>query len=446
MKQQLAAGLIALGLWWGAFGAAAAEPETSDRQAVDAGPVRALVMSTEGVGADGSLWRRLDDLNPGRFEFHHALLEMPGEAPDAAAVVLDKPERFAEFDVVIVHGRAWLGAMSPELRDGLTRRVREGAGFVGIDSPAGEVSAAGFEHLIGGRPRSDGTTGEIGVQIVAAEHPVTRGLPVGFALDGELHGLRGIDESGSLVLARGLPVIDADDILPHPVAWEKNLGQGRVFYTVLGRDARTLEDEHFVSLISNAIAWAADAPRPDAEGVYTLFDGTSTDGWAMTGPGEFVHENPGEDGVLLATGGMGMLWYERRRFRDFELTLEWKNEQAGDNSGVFVRFHEPPSSPWDAVRKGHEIQILDTEEGPRMTGAVYNHAPATRLASNPAGEWNTFVISVVGHDYTVVLNGVTVCEWTCPPERHGREGYIGIQNHSGPVRFRNISVREIGPE
>lgn len=445
MNQQVAFGLIALVVCCGfvAFGAAA-EPESADARASDAGPVRALVLSTERPGADGSLWRRLDALNPGRFEFRRALLDVPESGDDDCGVVLDGAERFAEFDVVIAHGRAWLGALSPELRQGLVDRVRDGAGFVGIDAPAGAVAAAGFEPLIGGRPRSDGTTGEVAVRIAAAEHPVTRGLPDLWTVVGELHGLRGIDESGSLVLARGLPVVDADDITAHPVAWEKNLGRGRVFYTALGRDERTLKNEHIVGMISNAIVWASDAPQPDAGGVYTLFDGRSTDGWAMTGPGEFVHENPGPEGVLLATGGMGMLWYERRRFRDFELTVEWKNENASDNSGVFVRFHEPPDSPWDAVSKGHEIQILDTEEGPRMTGAIYNHAPATTLASNPPGEWNTFVISVIGHEYKVVLNGVTVCEWTCPPERHGREGYIGLQNHSGPVRFRNIRVRELG--
>ncbi len=447
MKQQVAFGLIALGVCCGfvAFGAAA-EPGASDAQASDPGPVRALVLSTEHPGADGSLWRRLDALHPGRFEFRRALLDVPESGDDDGVVVLAGAERFAEFDVVIAHGRAWLGALSPELRQGLVDRVRDGGGFVGIDAPAGEVSGAAFERLIGGVLRSPATTGRIGVRIDAAEHPVTSGLPGGWMLDAELHGLRGIDESGSLVLARALPVIDADDIMPHPVAWEKSLGRGRVFYTVLGRDSLTLEDERFVGMISNAIVWAGDAPTPDADGVYTLFDGRSTDGWAMTGPGEFVHENPGPEGVLLATGGMGMLWYERRRFRDFELTIEWKNETASDNSGVFVRFHEPPNSPWDAVRKGHEIQIYDIEEGEHMTGAIYNHAPATTLASNPPGEWNTFVISVIGHDYTVVLNGVTVCEWTCPPERHGREGYIGLQNHSGPVRFRNIRVRELGSD
>ena len=451
MKQQLAAGLIVLGSCCGASAHGGADGVAhlgvgAGEGAVDPGPVRALVLSAERTDADGSLWKRLDDLSPGRFEFHHATLGWREGQPGGGGFLLDGPDRFTEFDVVIAQGRAWLGALSPELRLGLVERVRDGGGFVGIDAPEGAESGAGLEPLLGGRPRSDGTIGDVGVRVDAAEHPVTRGLPGEWTLRGELHGLRGIDESGSLVLARGLPIIDADDIARHPVAWEKNLGRGRVFYTVLGRDARSLEDEHFVGLISNAIVWASDAPLPDADGVYTLFDGTSTDGWAMTGPGEFVHENPGEDGVLLATGGMGMLWYERRRFRDFELTIEWKNEQASDNSGVFVRFHEPPNSPWDAVRKGHEIQIYDIEEGEHMTGAIYNHAPATRLASNAPGEWNTFVISVIGHDYTVVLNGETVCEWTCPPERHGREGYIGLQNHSGPVRFRNIRVREIGSD
>ena len=56
---------------------------------------------------------------------------------------------------------------------------------------------------------------------------------------------------------------------------------------------------------------------------------------------------------------MGLLWYYRRKFKDFILELEWKTSSKGDNSGVFVRFPNPGNDPYVAVRYGYEIQIDD---------------------------------------------------------------------------------------
>ena len=45
-----------------------------------------------------------------------------------------------------------------------------------------------------------------------------------------------------------------------------------------------------------------------------------------------------------------------------------------------------------------------------MTGAVYQLAPATKLASKPRGEWNTFEIEAIGPNIKVKLNGEAVSE------------------------------------
>jgi cytochrome c len=112
-----------------------------------------------------------------------------------------------------------------------------------------------------------------------------------------------------------------------------------------------------------------------------------------------------------------------------------------------VRFHKPSNDPWYAVRHGHEIQILDNPDAgeTRGTGSIYAYADAPKAseAVNPPGEWNTYEITVKGDTYTVILNGKEILEWDSPTERHGREGYVGLQNHddNSPVRFRNIRVK-----
>jgi type 1 glutamine amidotransferase len=370
-------------------------------------------------------------------------LWLGGNAPRALAssLSLDDPDLFAEQDVVVAYTQGDLG-FNAEVKRRFLEFIRNGGGYVAIHSAAD--SFPGWDEyttMLGGRFESHPPVGEISVQIDVSDHDITRGLPTNWTLVDEFYHLKNYRDDDKLVLMRGRSPGDAEDAPLRPVAWEKNYGHGRVFYTILGHGHETFDDERFQRLITNAVKWAADAPKPDENGVYHLFDGKTKYGWSMAGPGEFLIE----DGALLATGGMGMLWYHERRFRDFTLTLEWKTEKITDNSGVFVRFAKPSNDPWYAVRHGHEIQILDDPNAgeTRGTGSIYAHADARQGASNPPGEWNLFEITLRGDEYTVVLNGTQICQWSSPTDRHGREGYIGLQNHSHPVRFRNITVKEL---
>lgn len=102
----------------------------------------------------------------------------------------------------------------------------------------------------------------------------------------------------------------------------------------------------------------------------TIFDGTDLTGWVHIGPGHFESE---PDGSIRSVGGMGLLWYSARSYRDFVVQVEYKSEQAKSNSGVFVRFPEPREDPWNPVYEGHEIQICDTPTEPKhRTGAIYD--------------------------------------------------------------------------
>ena len=80
-----------------------------------------------------------------------------------------------------------------------------------------------------------------------------------------------------------------------------------------------------------------------------LFDGTMN-GWKMAGEGKFHIVLEEEKEALLQTeGGIGLLWYCKKKFKDFILKLEWKVTSTGDNSGIFVRFDDPRGDPWIAV-------------------------------------------------------------------------------------------------
>ena len=182
-----------------------------------------------------------------------------------------------------------------------------------------------------------------------------------------------------------------------------------------------------------------------------LFNGQSIDGWRMAGPGKFVFIE--YDKSLQSEGGMGLLWYTKKKYKDFILKIDWKVNRKNDNSGVFIRFSDPDNDPSIAVNTGYEIQIDDLampDGNPiHKTGAIYNFAAPSNnnipLASpsKPVGEWNTFEIEAINQKYSVILNGKKVI-----PEFIGNrltEGYIGIQNHDADshVSFKSIRIREI---
>ncbi len=439
--------------------AASPPPTADDTPAAKSGkPINVLVITGGGYH---DFERNTDALIEGlkqRGTFEFTVLHLGSSSPqhEQGATEFDGGDIFANYDAILAYHQGDLG-FTDNAKNALLDFVRNDGGYVAIHSAADSHPGwEEYDRMLGARFKSHPPYGSVNVRLYpnAAEHPVVKDLPNRWTLRDEFYHLTYFDEEqgehrypfrfGTLLM-HGRSPAEYEKQPMRPVTWIKPYGGGRVFYTILGHDIETHSDERFHRLIANALKWAASAPKPNEDGEYVLFDGKSKDGWSMAGPGGFRLE----DGELVAHGGMGMLWYHERRFRDFTLTLEWKTSRIADNAGVFVRFPQVSYDPWYAVRYGHEIQICDdpNTEPTRGTGSVYGFAdaPGARQAAKPPGEWNRYEITVRGDSYTVVLNGRKVLEWDSPSDRHGREGYIGLQNHddASPVRFRNIKVKPL---
>ena len=117
------------------------------------------------------------------------------------------------------------------------------------------------------------------------------------------------------------------------------------------------------------LSFAAVARQTKAGKWIDLFNGKDTIGWTNAGKGNFTLE----DGALVTHGGMGMLWYEGRKFTNFTLEVEWKAANKCNNSGMFIRFPGKKRRPWYAVNHGYEIQIDDCDKKGLMfqTGSIY---------------------------------------------------------------------------
>lgn len=176
--------------------------------------------------------------------------------------------------------------------------------------------------------------------------------------------------------------------------------------------------------------------------------------WQMAGSGRFIVNND----VLESQDGIGLLWYTREEFKDFVLKVDWRAAHPDDNSGVFIRFpalnSSNPQADWQlAVNHGYEVQIDDTGLNPdtgqlhdpaHETGAIYALSPASKLASRPVGEWNTFEIQAKGDMISVALNGEQVTQYKVDPLRPPA-GHIGLQNHhpGSQVQFRNVLIKSL---
>ena len=207
-----------------------------------------------------------------------------------------------------------------------------------------------------------------------------------------------------------------------------------------------------------------------SEGWILMLDGETTDGWrtylGTAPPSGWICS----EGCLKCLGfgrnGGGDIVYDRGRFRDFHLCLEWKVPVAG-NSGIFYMAEEIPGEPvW---KTAFEMQVLDNERHPdadlgtnknRQAGSLYDLLPAAPQNANPAGMWNTIEIISQGSEVLHMMNGIKILEFkiddshfrelvgkskfsSFPEFGKYREGLIALQDHGTQVWFRNIKIKPI---
>jgi hypothetical protein len=217
-------------------------------------------------------------------------------------------------------------------------------------------------------------------------------------------------------------------------------------------------------------ALLAVAPGGAGETWTVLFDGRSTDAWRGYRRDGFPAGCWKVEGGALKTvphtvaADTGCDIITKERFRDFELTLEYKLGKGG-NSGVLYRVAElpPPAPIWHS---GPELQILDdaTHEKANpntLTGSLYDLVAPENKTVRPLGEWNAVRLVVRGSHVEHWLNGTKVLEYTLGSgdfarrvaaskfrdmPRFGREaeGHLGLQHHGEEAWFKDIRVRRLG--
>ncbi len=238
----------------------------------------------------------------------------------------------------------------------------------------------------------------------------------------------------------------------------------------------------FILMVACVTAFGKDTKKTKAKKEQTkqewttLFDGKTFTGWRGYGRTDMPKKWSIEDGAIKINGsGMGEAGAKDggdiifdKKFRNFELTFEWKVAKAS-NSGVFYLAQEIQGDPiW---KSSPEYQILDNanhpdaqlgNEGNRQSASLYDLVSAKPQNSKPFGQWNTASIIVFKGTVIHKQNGKIVVEyhlWTEDWKKmvenskfkgwenfintggDNHEGYIGLQDHGDDVWYKNIKIK-----
>jgi hypothetical protein len=217
-------------------------------------------------------------------------------------------------------------------------------------------------------------------------------------------------------------------------------------------------------VVTPGVCAAQETPsRPPSDAV-VLFNGQDLSNWTdMKGqPSKWVVR----DGYMESVKGAGYV-RTRQEFGSVQLHVEFATPsvvvgagQGRGNSGVFVQGQ-------------YEVQVLDSYENKTypdgQCGALYGRAVPLVNASCKPGQWQTY--DIVYHRpvfdqsgkvtrkavFTVFHNGVLIQDrvaleggtgWVGAHSvteyaPHADRGPLMFQDHSNPVRFRNVWVREL---
>ena len=252
------------------------------------------------------------------------------------------------------------------------------------------------------------------------------------------------------------------------------------------RNVVTLYRSNFLLLVGLVVVFGSEFPakaQDPGDGFVSLFNGKDLSGWKVP-EGDGGHWKV-VDGVIdydaaSESKGDKNLWTEKE-YGDFILMIDWRIKETSGLYGTPIVLQDG-SDLTDAGGNRIKIPLPNNDSGvfvrgssqsqiniwcwPIGSGEVYGYRnnktmpPEVRAgvtprikADNPVGEWNRFVIIMVGDQLTVMLNDKMVLENAQLPDVP-RRGALALQHHGGLrngtyspdsslVQFRNIYIKEL---
>ncbi|HWX21611.1 MAG TPA: DUF1080 domain-containing protein, partial [Candidatus Binatia bacterium] len=157
-----------------------------------------------------------------------------------------------------------------------------------------------------------------------------------------------------------------------------------------------------------------------------------------------------ENGELV-NDGKGLFLTTDKFYGDFELLVDYRTVPLAD-SGIYLRGC-PQVQIWDSTEKAKFP--LGADKG---SGGLWNNSPGAPgkdplvKADKPFGKWNHFRVVMAGSRVWVWLNGKQTVNRAILENYYDRKlpvppkGPLQLQTHGGEIRWRNLFIREIGPD
>jgi type 1 glutamine amidotransferase len=146
--------------------------------------------------------------------------------------------------------------------------IKSGKGFVGVHAATDTCHGSGpgvdpYIEMIGGEFVTHAVA-PVECIVVDPEHPATKGLPKPWKLTDEIYIMKNYDRTKVHELLILDKALGSNQPGFFPIAWCKNYGKGRVFYSALGHFENVWESPEYQMHILGGIKWALGLEKGDA--------------------------------------------------------------------------------------------------------------------------------------------------------------------------------------
>lgn len=176
-----------------------------------------------------------------------------------------------DYDAVLFFTSGELPVTDSQKED-LLAFIRAGKGFGGVHSATDTFYEwPEYGELIGGRFNGHPWVQEVRIFVEDPDHPAVSHLQPSFSILEEIYQFRDFSRDRVRVLMK-LDTSSVDlrapgtnpDTQDFPLAWCRQYGEGRVFYTALGHFESTWRDERFQQMLLQALLWLTGQVEGDA--------------------------------------------------------------------------------------------------------------------------------------------------------------------------------------
>ncbi len=441
--------------------------------------------------------------------FHHSSCE------HAAKVILNMARQTKLFDVVVSNTTEFLNAKdlktfdavffanttgdkgrfpaSEENLQALLDWVKAGGAFLGAHAATDTLkNHEGYQDMICGAFAGHPWHEDVVIEVEDPSHPAAWEVPSPWKIKDEIYIFKDPPREKVHVILRvkearvkGKHDVSKGD---YPVAWCRNYGKGRVFYTSLGHREDVWDNPTYQRHLIGGLRWALNryAVMPNISPLEKskisfdskvnhghpvfksdwkrVFDGKNLNwgkDWEVTGDPEKNRKNwtvlPG--GILQGAGDNAThIYHIKKKYKNFEYRADINIDPDG-NSGMY--FLCSPNNlqgngQWKNWPNGFEAQINNAYKGdPKRSGTFYPNPTLydkeiAKLLGYKKGKddgnfWFNMHVIAVDDLFVIKLNGKVAVVHRANRGGDKKEGYFAFQmHHKGTVvKLKNIEVREL---